>query len=112
MASIAHNFAQSVPYLENLSEPLDLFLLSPAMHDIDLRESSMFEYFPSSHAPAVLTSNTLPSLSSLLPLAQSKNLVSLSLVGNPVQKEKYYREWVIWKVSAISPKFLQGLMSC
>jgi U2 small nuclear ribonucleoprotein A' len=48
---------------------------------------------------AVLNSNSLASLSSLLPLANCQKLEHLSLVGNPVRSEKHYREWLIWKVS-------------
>jgi U2 small nuclear ribonucleoprotein A' len=49
--------------------------------------------------PSVLNNNSLATLSSLLPLANLPKLTHLSLLGNPVRGEKYYREWVIWKVS-------------
>ena len=47
----------------------------------------------------VLNSNSLASLSALLPLANCQKLEHLSLIGNPVRSEKHYREWLIWKVS-------------
>lgn len=47
----------------------------------------------------VLTSNNLATFASLLPLANFSKLEHLSLIGNPVRSQKYYREWVIWKVS-------------
>jgi len=46
----------------------------------------------------VLNNNSLATLSALLPLANLPKLTHLSLLGNPVRGEKYYREWVIWKV--------------
>lgn len=47
----------------------------------------------------VLTSNNLATFASLLPLANFSKLEHLSLIGNPVRSQKYYREWVIWKVA-------------
>jgi U2 small nuclear ribonucleoprotein A' len=59
---------------------------------------------PTVHVNAVLNSNSLASLSALLPLANCQKLEHLSLIGNPVRSEKHYREWLIWKVSDIRSK--------
>ncbi|KAE8233875.1 hypothetical protein CF326_g1080 [Tilletia indica] len=45
----------------------------------------------------VLTNNQIAELGELVSLAKCPGLVYLSLLGNPVTREKHYRDWVIWK---------------
>ncbi|KAI0757288.1 L domain-like protein [Daedaleopsis nitida] len=46
----------------------------------------------------VLTNNNITELGDLEPLKDVKSLQYLSLLGNPVQEKKWYREWLAWRV--------------
>ncbi|KZT06322.1 L domain-like protein [Laetiporus sulphureus 93-53] len=46
----------------------------------------------------VLTNNNITELGDLEPLKDLKNLLYLSLLGNPVREKKYYREWLAWRI--------------
>ncbi|KAL9940982.1 hypothetical protein V8E36_000470 [Tilletia maclaganii] len=45
----------------------------------------------------VLTNNQIADLGELVALSKFPSLTYLSLLGNPVAREKHYRDWVIWK---------------
>ncbi|AOA62988.1 U2 snRNP component [Komagataella phaffii CBS 7435] len=49
----------------------------------------------------VLINNKIKSLTSLEPLVQAKRLKNLYLMENPVTSHKYYRLWVIWRISSL-----------
>jgi len=49
----------------------------------------------------MLTNNTLSELGDLEPLKELKGLKYLSLMGNPVQEKKWYREWLAWRLPAL-----------
>ncbi|KAF8624814.1 hypothetical protein AX15_005701 [Amanita polypyramis BW_CC] len=52
-------------------------------------------------ATLVLTNNNITELGDLEPLKELKNLQYLSLVGNPVQEKKWYREWLAWRIPGL-----------
>ncbi|KAJ9117178.1 hypothetical protein QFC20_000321 [Naganishia adeliensis] len=79
IATIAPNLASTVPHLETLGTK-------------DVHKHNALTLI-------LLTSNNLATFASLLPLANFSKLEHLSLIGNPVRSQKYYREWVIWKVA-------------
>ncbi|KAK0560431.1 U2 snRNP complex subunit [Tilletia horrida] len=45
----------------------------------------------------VLTNNQISELGELVALSKFPYLTYVSLLGNPVAREKHYRDWVIWK---------------
>ncbi|RMZ72549.1 U2 small nuclear ribonucleo A [Pyrenophora seminiperda CCB06] len=49
----------------------------------------------------VLTKNKMAELADLDPLGGFKNLVYLTLMGNPVTSKEYYRYWVIWRCPSV-----------
>ncbi|KZP32256.1 L domain-like protein [Athelia psychrophila] len=49
----------------------------------------------------MLTNNTISELGDLEPLKELKGLKYLSLMGNPVQEKKWYREWLAWRLPAL-----------
>jgi U2 small nuclear ribonucleoprotein A' len=49
----------------------------------------------------VLTNNNISELGDLEPLKELKSLQYLSLMGNPVQEKKWYREWLAWRIPAL-----------
>ena len=49
----------------------------------------------------VLTNNNISELGDLEPLRELKKLKYLSLLGNPVQVKKLYREWVAWRFPGV-----------
>jgi U2 small nuclear ribonucleoprotein A' len=48
-----------------------------------------------------LTNNSIAELSELVHLSRCSQLEYLSLMGNPVSRDKYYREFVIWKLPQV-----------
>ena len=48
-----------------------------------------------------LTNNSISDLSELANLSKCGKLEYLSLMGNPVSREKHYREFVIWKLPQV-----------
>jgi U2 small nuclear ribonucleoprotein A' len=49
----------------------------------------------------VLTNNNISELGDLEPLKELKGLKYISLMGNPVQEKKWYREWLAWRLPAL-----------
>lgn len=49
----------------------------------------------------VLTNNNVSELGDLEPLKDVKSLRYLSLLGNPVREKKWYREWLVWRISGL-----------
>jgi len=49
----------------------------------------------------VLTNNNVSELGDLEPLKDMKSLKYLSLLGNPVREKKWYREWLVWRISGL-----------
>ena len=49
----------------------------------------------------VLTNNNIAELGDLEPLKDVKSLQYLSLLGNPVQEKKWYREWLAWRIPSL-----------
>ncbi|KAI0786097.1 L domain-like protein [Abortiporus biennis] len=49
----------------------------------------------------VLTNNNIAELGDLEPLKDVKGLKYLSLMGNPVQEKKWYREWLAWRIPGL-----------
>lgn len=49
----------------------------------------------------VLTNNALQDLRQVVPLRKLRHLEYLSLMGNPITREKHYREFVIWRVPSV-----------
>jgi len=49
----------------------------------------------------VLTNNNVSELGDLEPLQEVKGLQYLSLLGNPVQEKKWYREWLVWRIPGL-----------
>lgn len=49
----------------------------------------------------ILTNNNVAQLGDLEPLKELKFLQFLSLLGNPVKEQKYYREWIIFRCKAL-----------
>jgi U2 small nuclear ribonucleoprotein A' len=45
----------------------------------------------------VLTNNNIQQLGDLEPLKELRHLQYLSLLGNPVREQKYYRSWIIYR---------------
>ena len=52
-------------------------------------------------ATLVLTNNNIAELGDLEPLKDVKGLQFLSLLGNPVQDKKWYREWIAFRIPNI-----------
>ncbi|KAF9654227.1 L domain-like protein [Thelephora ganbajun] len=49
----------------------------------------------------VLTNNNISELGDLEPLKDMKSLKYLSLLGNPVREKKWYRDWLVWRISGL-----------
>ena len=49
----------------------------------------------------VLTNNNVSELGDLEPLKDMRSLKYLSLLGNPVREKKWYREWLVWRISGL-----------
>lgn len=49
----------------------------------------------------ILTNNNITELGDLEPLKEVKGLKYLSLLGNPVQEKKLYREWLTWRIPGL-----------
>ena len=49
----------------------------------------------------VLTNNNISEMGDLEPLRDIKSLKYLSLLGNPVREKKWYREWLVWRISGL-----------
>ena len=49
----------------------------------------------------ILTNNNITELGDLEPLKEVKGLKYLSLLGNPVQEKKWYREWLAWRIPGL-----------
>ena len=49
----------------------------------------------------VLTNNSISELGDLEPLKDIKSLKYLSLLGNPVREKKWYRDWLVWRISGL-----------
>jgi len=49
----------------------------------------------------VLTNNNISELGDLEPLREVRGLKYLSLLGNPVREKKWYREWLVWRISGL-----------
>ncbi|KAK0549044.1 U2 snRNP complex subunit [Tilletia horrida] len=45
----------------------------------------------------ILTNNQISELGELAALGKFPNLTYVSLLGNPVTREKHYRDWIVWK---------------
>ncbi|KAI0067942.1 L domain-like protein, partial [Artomyces pyxidatus] len=62
--------------------------------------SSLHLSAPNLHT-LVLTNNNISELGDLEPLRELKGLKYLSLLGNPVQEKKWYREWLAWRLPGL-----------
>ncbi|PWY98018.1 U2 small nuclear ribonucleo protein A [Testicularia cyperi] len=49
----------------------------------------------------VLTNNSISDLSELVHLSKCSRLEYLTLMGNPISREKHYRDFVIWKLPQV-----------
>jgi len=49
----------------------------------------------------VLTNNNISELGDLEALKELKYLKYISLLGNPVQEKKWYREWLVWRIPGL-----------
>lgn len=49
----------------------------------------------------VLTNNNIAELGDLEPLKDARGLQYLTLLGNPVQERKWYREWLAWRIPSL-----------
>ncbi|KAF8168249.1 leucine-rich repeat-domain-containing protein [Crassisporium funariophilum] len=49
----------------------------------------------------VLTNNSISELGDLEPLKELRHLTYVSLLGNPVQEKKWYREWLAWRIPGL-----------
>nr|QXO15396.1 U2 small nuclear ribonucleoprotein A' [Pleurotus tuber-regium] len=49
----------------------------------------------------VLTNNNIAELGDLEPLKDVRSLKYLTLIGNPVREKKWYREWLVWRISGL-----------
>jgi hypothetical protein len=49
----------------------------------------------------VLTNNSISELGDLEPLKDIRSLKHLSLLGNPVREKKWYRDWLVWRISGL-----------
>lgn len=49
----------------------------------------------------ILTNNNIQELGDLEPLRELKGLKYLTLLGNPVQEKKWYREWIGWRIPGL-----------
>jgi len=49
----------------------------------------------------VLTNNNIAELGDLEPLKELRSLKYLSLLGNPLKEKKWYREWIIFRLSSL-----------
>ena len=52
-------------------------------------------------ATLILTNNNITELGDLEPLREVRGLKYLSLMGNPVQEKKWYREWLAWRIPGL-----------
>lgn len=52
-------------------------------------------------ATLILTNNNIAELGDLEPLKDILGLKYLSLLGNPVQEKKWYREWLAWRIPGL-----------
>ncbi|KAF9535467.1 leucine-rich repeat-domain-containing protein [Crepidotus variabilis] len=49
----------------------------------------------------VLTNNNICELGDLEPLKELRHIKYISLLGNPVQEKKWYREWLAWRIPGL-----------
>lgn len=97
----------AIDLTDNDIAQLGNFPLQPRLRTLFLAQNRISNIQPnlSSSIPnlrtLVLTKNRIAELADLDPLAGFKNLIYLSLIGNPVTSKEYYRYWVIWRCPSV-----------
>lgn len=97
----------AIDFTDNSISVLANLPLMRRLRTLHLANNRIMSISPSLHLSCpglttlVLTNNNIAQLGDLEPLKELKYLQFLSLMGNPVGEQKYYREWVIFRCKAL-----------
>jgi U2 small nuclear ribonucleoprotein A' len=97
----------AIDFTDNSISVLGNLPLMRRLRTLHLANNRIMSISPSLHLSCpglttlVLTNNNLAQLGDLEPLKELKYLQFLSLMGNPVREQKYYREWMIFRCKAL-----------
>ncbi|KAG5728536.1 U2 small nuclear ribonucleoprotein A' [Termitomyces sp. T112] len=93
----------AIDFTDNAIVTLGNFPLLKRLQTLLLANNRIATISPSIHLSVpnlttlVLTNNNIVELGDLEPLKELRHLKYLSLLGNPVQEKKWYREWLAWR---------------
>ena len=91
---------KAIVTLGNLPLLKRLHTLLLANNRIQNISSSIHLSVPNLHT-LVLTNNNILELGDLEALKELKHLKYISLLGNPVQEKRWYREWLAWRIPGL-----------
>ena len=97
----------AIDFTDNSISSLANFPLLRRLRTLLLANNRIASISPSLHLSTpnltllVLTNNNISELGDLEPLRELHHLQYLSLMGNPVQGKKWYREWLVWRFTAL-----------
>jgi len=97
----------AIDFTDNAIVTLGNLPLLKRLHTLFLANNRIQNISPSIHLSVpnlhtlVLTNNNILELGDLEALKELKHLKYMSLLGNPVQEKKWYREWLAWRIPGL-----------
>ena len=97
----------AIDFTDNAIVTLGNLPLLKRLHTLLLANNRIQNISPSIHLSVpnlhtlVLTNNNISELGDLEALKELKHLKYISLLGNPVQEKKWYREWLSWRIPGL-----------
>jgi U2 small nuclear ribonucleoprotein A' len=97
----------AIDFTDNAIVTLGNLPLLKRLHSLFLANNRIQNISPSIHLSVpnlhtlVLTNNNISELGDLEALKELKHLKYISLLGNPVQEKKWYREWLAWRIPGL-----------
>ena len=94
----------AIDFTDNAIVTLGNLPLLKRLHTLLLANNRIQSISPSIHLSVpnlhtlVLTNNNILELGDLEALKELKHLKYISLLGNPVQEKRWYREWLSWRI--------------
>lgn len=97
----------SIDFTDNSISVLGNLPLVRRLRTLHLGNNRVMSISPNLHLSCpglntlVLTNNNIGQLGDLEPLRELRYLQYLSLIGNPVREQRYYREWLIFRCKSL-----------
>jgi len=104
---VARDQHDAIDFTDNAIVTLGNLPLLKRLHTLLLANNRIQSISPSIHLSVpnlhtlVLTNNNILELGDLESLKELKHLKYISLLGNPVQEKRWYREWLCWRIPSL-----------